>query len=95
MDQYMIREDKKGIRKFQKLFVEHYLELPENKNDNRFCHISVEEPLTSRKFVGTNVKKSFEATIKENTKIIENTIKRLKYCKKDLEIIFTLNQNQL
>lgn len=90
MNQYMIREDKKGRRNFQKLFIEHYLELPENKNDNRFGHIAKEEPIMSKKFVGTNVRKQFEATIKENIKILENNLKILKCYKKDLEIIFTL-----
>lgn len=90
MDKYMIKEDKIRGGVFCELFFEHYLMLDENKNDNRFYHIDEQTPLTSRKFIGANVKKRFEGTIKENIAILEHVVKVLKAYKPDLEIIFTL-----
>ena len=90
MDRYMIRGEKIRGGGYEKLFIEHSLELPENKNDDKFSHIDKSASLTTRKFIGANVKRRFEITIKENVSSLENIIKKLNYYKPDLKIVFTL-----
>lgn len=90
MNKYMIRGKKIRGKGYKELFIEHSLLSSENKNDDKFAHIDEQAPLTPRKFIGANVKRRFEITIKENMASLENIVKKLKSYKPDLEIIFTL-----
>ena len=89
-DKYLIRENIPVNKVFCELFLEHSISLPANRNDNRFYHIDMQAPLTSRKFVGANVKNHFRATINENIVILDKIVRRLKDYKHDIEIVFTL-----
>lgn len=90
-DKYMVREEKYG-EIYNRLFLEHVLILPENKNDNRFYHIEAQASLDAKKFIGPTVKKRFGRTIKENIAILEHIVKELKYYKPHLKMKIGLMQ---